>query len=84
MIALGLSVSPSSFSFSLSLSLPLFLSLLPIQGWLNEMRKRRGDLLSAKSRRHQRRAEMAKRHSAEAQKRMKIITELAKGGGNVK
>merc|ERR1719219_2362519 len=57
---------------------------IDFKSWLNEMRKRRTDLLASKARRQKRRTDMAKRHSLAAQKRMKIITELARGGGNIK
>jgi actin-related protein 5 len=50
------------------------------KGWLNEMRKKRQDLLTSKAKRHRRRTEMAKRHTLASQQRMKIITELARGG----
>ncbi|XP_069120696.1 actin-related protein 5-like [Argopecten irradians] len=54
--------------------------LMNFDGWLQEVRSKRQKLLDARTKRKQRKSDMAKRRTLASQQRMKIITQLAGGG----
>ena len=50
-----------------------------MQAWLENIRRKRQEILNKRSERKQRKADMTKRRTQASQQRMKLITELAKG-----
>ncbi|OWF49870.1 Actin-related protein 5 [Mizuhopecten yessoensis] len=58
--------------------------LMNFDGWLQEVRSKRQKLLGARTKRKQRKSDMAKRRTLASQQRMKIITQLAGGGSKKK